>query len=83
MVSLVDLLPCKEVIQVLLLLALLHSCICAPSNPMRCKPTLSVLRTLKRLAWLVAAVESVLIVASRKHYTVDIIIAWWGVPHNP
>jgi hypothetical protein len=31
---------------------------------------------MKRLAWLVMIVLSLLIIASRKHYTVDVVIAW-------
>jgi hypothetical protein len=31
---------------------------------------------MKRLAWLVMVVLSLLIIASRKHYTVDVVIAW-------
>ncbi|KAL8152750.1 hypothetical protein V2J09_010510 [Rumex salicifolius] len=34
-------------------------------------------RWIKQLAWLVAIVQSLLIIASRKHYTVDIIVAWY------
>eukprot|EP00475_Leptophrys_vorax_P001778 TRINITY_DN10993_c0_g1_i2.p1 TRINITY_DN10993_c0_g1~~TRINITY_DN10993_c0_g1_i2.p1 ORF type:complete len:361 (-),score=2.83 TRINITY_DN10993_c0_g1_i2:108-1190(-) len=34
----------------------------------------------KYLAWLAAVAQSVLIVASRKHYTVDVVIAWYVVP---
>lgn len=32
------------------------------------------------IAWCMVATLSVLIVASRKHYTVDVIIAWYVVP---
>lgn len=34
----------------------------------------------KAIAWLMVATLSVLIVASRKHYTVDVVIAWYVVP---
>ncbi|GJP31249.1 hypothetical protein CLOM_g23334 [Closterium sp. NIES-68] len=34
----------------------------------------------KHLSWLLSGVMSVLIVASRKHYTVDVVIAWYVVP---
>ncbi|URD94149.1 phosphatidic acid phosphatase-related [Musa troglodytarum] len=36
-------------------------------------------RFIKFLAWVVAIVQSLLIVASRKHYTVDIVVAWYTV----
>ncbi|XP_073526385.1 uncharacterized protein [Phyllobates terribilis] len=36
-------------------------------------------RWIKQLAWLVAIVQSLLIIASRKHYTVDIVVAWYTV----
>jgi PAP2 superfamily C-terminal len=35
---------------------------------------------LKVAYWALAAVLSVLIIASRKHYTVDIVVAWYTVP---
>ncbi|ERM95076.1 hypothetical protein AMTR_s00009p00252020 [Amborella trichopoda] len=34
---------------------------------------------MKQLAWLGAVLLSILIVASRKHYTVDVIVAWYTV----
>ncbi|KAA3455045.1 phosphatidylinositol:ceramide inositolphosphotransferase 1-like isoform X1 [Gossypium australe] len=34
---------------------------------------------IKHFAWLVAIVQSLLIVASRKHYTVDVVVAWYTV----
>ncbi|KAE8730439.1 Phosphatidylinositol:ceramide inositolphosphotransferase [Hibiscus syriacus] len=34
---------------------------------------------IKHFAWLVATVQSLLIVASRKHYTVDVVFAWYTV----
>eukprot|EP00201_Polytomella_parva_P015819 CAMPEP_0175062732 /NCGR_PEP_ID=MMETSP0052_2-20121109/14338_1 /TAXON_ID=51329 ORGANISM="Polytomella parva, Strain SAG 63-3" /NCGR_SAMPLE_ID=MMETSP0052_2 /ASSEMBLY_ACC=CAM_ASM_000194 /LENGTH=123 /DNA_ID=CAMNT_0016328799 /DNA_START=631 /DNA_END=1002 /DNA_ORIENTATION=+ len=34
----------------------------------------------KGLAWLGGVVLSVLIIASRKHYTVDVVVAWYTVP---
>ncbi|URE43108.1 phosphatidic acid phosphatase-related [Musa troglodytarum] len=36
-------------------------------------------RFIKLLAWVIAIIQSLLIVASRKHYTVDIIVAWYTV----
>ncbi|BBH04708.1 hypothetical protein Prudu_015914 [Prunus dulcis] len=36
-------------------------------------------RCIKQIAWLVAVIQSLLIVASRKHYTVDIVVAWYTV----
>lgn len=36
-------------------------------------------RWIKQLAWAVAVVLSLLIVASRKHYTVDVVVAWYTV----
>ncbi|XP_062165986.1 phosphatidylinositol:ceramide inositolphosphotransferase 1 [Alnus glutinosa] len=36
-------------------------------------------RFIKQLAWLLAVVQSFLIVASRKHYTVDVVVAWYTV----
>ncbi|XP_022748415.1 phosphatidylinositol:ceramide inositolphosphotransferase 1-like isoform X2 [Durio zibethinus] len=36
-------------------------------------------RCIKQFAWLVAVIQSLLIVASRKHYTVDIVVAWYTV----
>ena len=35
---------------------------------------------MKIIAWLAGACVSCLIIASRKHYTVDIVIAWYTVP---
>ena len=32
------------------------------------------------IGWVAVALMSVLIVASRKHYTVDVVIAWYVVP---
>ena len=37
-------------------------------------------RFLKALWWLAAVALSLLIVASRKHYTVDVVVAWYAVP---
>jgi hypothetical protein len=34
----------------------------------------------KAVAWVLAFILSVLIIASRKHYTVDVVIAWYVVP---
>nr|DAD28367.1 TPA_asm: hypothetical protein HUJ06_029835 [Nelumbo nucifera] len=36
-------------------------------------------RCIKQLAWLFAVVQSLLIIASRKHYTVDVVVAWYTV----
>ncbi|CAN1303948.1 Phosphatidylinositol:ceramide inositolphosphotransferase 2 [Linum perenne] len=36
-------------------------------------------RCIKQLAWLVAIIQSLLIIASRKHYTVDVVVAWYTV----
>ncbi|XP_030524349.1 phosphatidylinositol:ceramide inositolphosphotransferase 1 [Rhodamnia argentea] len=36
-------------------------------------------RFIKQFAWLLAVVQSLLIIASRKHYTVDIVVAWYTV----
>ncbi|KAL1330876.1 hypothetical protein HN51_048114 [Arachis hypogaea] len=36
-------------------------------------------RSIKQVAWLLAIVQSLLIVASRKHYTVDVVVAWYTV----
>ncbi|KAJ4969810.1 hypothetical protein NE237_002909 [Protea cynaroides] len=36
-------------------------------------------RCIKQLAWLIAVIQSLLIIASHKHYTVDIVIAWYTV----
>ncbi|KAE8685801.1 Phosphatidylinositol:ceramide inositolphosphotransferase [Hibiscus syriacus] len=36
-------------------------------------------RCIKQFGWLVAIIQSFLIVASRKHYTVDVVVAWYTV----
>ncbi|XP_077216867.1 phosphatidylinositol:ceramide inositolphosphotransferase 1-like [Tasmannia lanceolata] len=36
-------------------------------------------RYIKQLSWLVALILSLLIIASRKHYTVDVVVAWYTV----
>ncbi|KAJ6778235.1 SPHINGOMYELIN SYNTHETASE [Salix koriyanagi] len=36
-------------------------------------------RCIKQLGWLIAVVQSFLIIASRKHYTVDVTVAWYTV----
>lgn len=36
-------------------------------------------RFLKQCGWLLAVIQSLLIVASRKHYTVDVVVAWYTV----
>ena len=41
---------------------------------------LSQIRTAKILAWAAAAYISILIIASHKHYTVDVTVAWYTVP---
>lgn len=33
-------------------------------------------RCIKQFAWLLAVAQSLLIIASRKHYTVDVVVAW-------
>ncbi|KAI3474794.1 hypothetical protein Pfo_030053 [Paulownia fortunei] len=33
----------------------------------------------KQCAWLIVVIQSLLIVASRKHYTVDVVVAWYTV----
>lgn len=38
------------------------------------------LRPLKLCGWLLLVAQSVLIIASRKHYSVDVVIAWYVVP---
>nr|BCL66178.1 hypothetical protein [Volvox reticuliferus] len=35
---------------------------------------------MKAVSWLLGIILSILIVASRKHYTVDVVIAWYTVP---
>jgi hypothetical protein len=37
------------------------------------------IRLIKLLGWLMAVVQSLLIIASRKHYTVDVVVAWYAV----
>ncbi|KAH6824802.1 Inositol phosphorylceramide synthase 1 [Perilla frutescens var. hirtella] len=36
-------------------------------------------RFVKNCAWLIVVIQSLLIVASRKHYTVDVVVAWYTV----
>ncbi|CAI9760809.1 unnamed protein product [Fraxinus pennsylvanica] len=36
-------------------------------------------RIVKQCAWLTVVIQSLLIIASRKHYTVDVIVAWYTV----
>ncbi|KAK1270418.1 Phosphatidylinositol:ceramide inositolphosphotransferase [Acorus gramineus] len=36
-------------------------------------------RFIKQVAWLIAIIQSLLIIASRKHYTVDVVVAWYTV----
>ncbi|RWR81565.1 phosphatidylinositol:ceramide inositolphosphotransferase-like protein [Cinnamomum micranthum f. kanehirae] len=36
-------------------------------------------RCIKQLAWLIVVILSLLIIASRKHYTVDVVVAWYTV----
>nr|GLL26902.1 phosphatidylinositol:ceramide inositolphosphotransferase 1 isoform X1 [Ipomoea trifida] len=40
---------------------------------------ITVVRFVKHCAWLAVIVQSFLIVASHKHYTVDIVVAWYTV----
>ncbi|XP_062085087.1 phosphatidylinositol:ceramide inositolphosphotransferase 3 [Humulus lupulus] len=36
-------------------------------------------RWIKQFAWVLAVIQSLLIIASRKHYTVDVVVAWYTV----
>ncbi|KAK4759423.1 hypothetical protein SAY87_022554 [Trapa incisa] len=36
-------------------------------------------RIIKQVAWFIAVSQSLLIIASRKHYTVDVVVAWYTV----
>ncbi|KAH9736263.1 phosphatidylinositol:ceramide inositolphosphotransferase 1 [Citrus sinensis] len=36
-------------------------------------------RFIKQCGWLLAVIQSLLIIASRKHYTVDVVVAWYTV----
>ncbi|KAL5580866.1 hypothetical protein UlMin_013308 [Ulmus minor] len=36
-------------------------------------------RYIKQFSWLLAVILSILIIASRKHYTVDVVVAWYTV----
>ncbi|AQK99401.1 phosphatidylinositol:ceramide inositolphosphotransferase isoform X2 [Zea mays] len=36
-------------------------------------------RLIKLLSWFMAVIQSLLIIASRKHYTVDVVVAWYTV----
>ncbi|KAF3443516.1 hypothetical protein FNV43_RR13200 [Rhamnella rubrinervis] len=36
-------------------------------------------RCIKQFAWVLAVLQSFLIIASRKHYTVDVVVAWYTV----
>ncbi|XP_057436871.1 phosphatidylinositol:ceramide inositolphosphotransferase 1-like [Lotus japonicus] len=36
-------------------------------------------RCIKQLGWFLAVTQSLLIIASRKHYTVDVVVAWYTV----
>jgi hypothetical protein len=38
-------------------------------------------RFIKLLSWLMAIVQSLLIIAARKHYSVDVVVAWYGSFH--
>jgi len=38
-----------------------------------------VFRFIKFLAWFMAIIQSLLIIASRKHYSVDVVVAWYTV----
>lgn len=33
-------------------------------------------RFVKQFAWVIVVIQSLLIIASRKHYTVDVVVAW-------
>jgi hypothetical protein len=37
------------------------------------------IRFIKMLAWCIAIAQSLLIIASRKHYSVDVVVAWYTV----
>ena len=37
-----------------------------------------VFRFIKFLAWFMAIIQSLLIIASRKHYSVDVVVAWYA-----
>ncbi|KAK8458091.1 hypothetical protein SEVIR_3G303400v4 [Setaria viridis] len=37
------------------------------------------IRFVKMLAWCIAIVQSLLIISSRKHYSVDVVVAWYTV----
>ncbi|CAF2294052.1 unnamed protein product [Brassica rapa] len=39
-------------------------------------------RFIKLFGWLTALVQSLLIIASRKHYTVDVVVAWYKENHK-
>lgn len=51
-----------------------------PVQAARVDAQATVLCGLQVIVWLASAVLSVLIVASRKHYSVDVLIAWYVVP---
>ncbi|XP_015873922.2 phosphatidylinositol:ceramide inositolphosphotransferase 1 [Ziziphus jujuba] len=36
-------------------------------------------RCIKQFGWVLAVIQSLLIIASRKHYTVDVVVAWYTV----
>lgn len=36
-------------------------------------------RFIKQCAWIIVVIQSLLIIASRKHYTVDVVVAWYTV----
>uniref|UniRef100_A0A161WXG3 Sphingomyelin synthase-like domain-containing protein n=1 Tax=Daucus carota subsp. sativus TaxID=79200 RepID=A0A161WXG3_DAUCS len=38
-----------------------------------------IIKFIKQCAWLTVVVQSLLIIASRKHYTVDVVVAWYTV----
>ena len=40
------------------------------------------LRFIKLFGWLTAFVQSLLIIASRKHYTVDVVVAWYEFKYH-
>lgn len=56
-----------------------HPCACLPAGILTYNEYGSLVYV-KAAAWALGMVVSCLIVASRKHYTVDVVIAWYTVP---
>ncbi|EXB30486.1 hypothetical protein L484_006036 [Morus notabilis] len=50
-----------------------------PGPNYHCRELVGYVRCIKQCAWVLAVVQSLLIIASRKHYTVDIVVAWYTV----